>query len=86
MDSINLIVRKLIQSFSLNFSTKKYVNFLGSPKLSRLIELRGKHGRDQDRWIYYAVDVNDGTVYPNVGVGNTEKTFNINIEKTKELK
>ena len=62
-----------------------YVNFLGSPKLSRLTELRGKHGRDQDRWIYYAVDVNDGTVYPNVGVGNSEKTFNINVEKTKEL-
>ena len=62
-----------------------YVNFLGSPKLSKLIELRGNHGRDRDRWIYYAEDVKDGTIYPNVGVGDTEKTFNINVEKTKEL-
>lgn len=61
-----------------------YVNFLGDVKLCKLTLLK-KHGRDNDRWVYYAMGMNDGTVYPNVGVGNTEKVFNINIEKTKKL-
>ena len=61
-----------------------YVDFLGDPKLCRLTLLK-KHGRDNDRWVYYATGMSDGPVYPNVGVGNTEKVFNINIEKTKKL-
>ena len=61
-----------------------YVDFLGDAKLCKLTLLK-KHGRDNDRWVYYATGMSDGTVYPNVGVDNTEKVFNINIEKTKKL-
>ena len=60
-----------------------YVKFLGLPRLAELTLLK-KHGRDMDRWVYYATDIKDGTVYPNVGIDNTEKVFNIDVEKTKK--
>ena len=60
-----------------------YVKFLGTLHLAKLTLLK-KHGRDMDRWVYYATDIKDGTVYPNVGIDNTEKVFNIDVEKTKQ--
>ena len=60
-----------------------YVKFLGVPRLAELTLLK-KHGRDMDRWVYYATDIKDGTVYPNVGIDSTEKVFNIDVEKTKK--
>ena len=60
-----------------------YVKFLGVPRLAELTLLK-KHGSDMDRWVYYATDIKDGTVYPNVGIDATEKVFNIDVEKTKK--
>lgn len=60
------------------------LEFLGSRKTGNIISL-SRNPQHTDRWIYSIKDSLDGTIYPWVGVGKSEKFTNINIEATNAL-
>lgn len=55
------------------------VVFIGTKHKCRLTELR-RHPTHPERWIYDAVDLQDGTKIPYIGIVNSEKWANIVIE------
>lgn len=60
------------------------LEFLGSKKTGYIQGL-AKNPQHTERWIYSIKDSVDGTIYPWVGISNSEKFANINIEETNKL-